>query len=206
MGARQRLADDGRYAEPDEAKIRIGKASCEVIGLLVAKGQAGMGDQDDTIIIPYTSHLKRIARRPNLNSIVVQAQTAEHLTALQSLGIKNIVIAQNKVDLVTKEQAKENFKDIKKFIKGTNLENAPIIPIAAHYGVNIDVLIQAMEEFIQGRTALIIAHRFATVLSADRIVVMNEGQIIDVGTHKELLGRCKLYEHLYRTQFSDAGG
>ncbi|MEI7836476.1 MAG: ABC transporter ATP-binding protein, partial [Planctomycetota bacterium] len=65
---------------------------------------------------------------------------------------------------------------------------------------------QAMADFIHGRTALIVAHRFATVLSADRIVVMNEGCIVDVGTHKELLGRCKLYEHLYRTQFSDAGG
>jgi translation initiation factor 2 subunit 3 len=77
-----------------------------------------------------------------------QAQTAEHLTALDSLGIKNIVIAQNKVDLVTKERAKESFKEIKAFIKGTSLEHAPIIPIAAHYGVNIDVLIQAMQEFI----------------------------------------------------------
>lgn len=77
-----------------------------------------------------------------------QAQTAEHLTALHSLGIKSIVIAQNKVDLVTKERAKESFKEIKQFIKGTTLENAPIIPIAAHYGVNIDVLIQAMEEYI----------------------------------------------------------
>jgi ABC-type multidrug transport system fused ATPase/permease subunit len=65
---------------------------------------------------------------------------------------------------------------------------------------------QAMADFIHGRTALIVAHRFATVLSADRIVVMNEGCIVDVGTHKELLGRCKLYEHLYRTQFSDSGG
>jgi len=77
-----------------------------------------------------------------------QAQTAEHLTALDSLDIKNIVIAQNKVDLVSKEQVKQNFKEIKTFIKGTLLENAPIIPIAAHYGVNIDVLIQAIEEFI----------------------------------------------------------
>jgi translation initiation factor 2 subunit 3 len=77
-----------------------------------------------------------------------QAQTAEHLTALDSLGIKNIVIAQNKADLVTREQAKQNFKEIKAFIKGTSLEDAPIIPIAAHYGVNIDILVQAMEEFI----------------------------------------------------------
>lgn len=65
---------------------------------------------------------------------------------------------------------------------------------------------QAMEEFVKGRTTLMIAHRFATVLSADRIVVMNEGRIIDTGTHAELLKTCELYKHLYNTQFADSGG
>ena len=65
---------------------------------------------------------------------------------------------------------------------------------------------QAMQEFIRGRTTLMIAHRFATVLSADMIVVMNDGRVIDTGTHQELLDRCELYQHLYRTQFVDSGG
>ena len=65
---------------------------------------------------------------------------------------------------------------------------------------------QAMEEFVRGRTTLLVAHRFATVLSADRIAVMNEGRALDVGTHQELLGRCELYRHLYQTQFADTGG
>jgi len=77
-----------------------------------------------------------------------QPQTAEHLLALDSLGIKKVIIAQNKVDLVTKEQAKENFRQIKKFISGTSAEEATIIPIAAHYGANIDLLIQAVEDHI----------------------------------------------------------
>ena len=65
---------------------------------------------------------------------------------------------------------------------------------------------QAMEEFIKGRTTLMIAHRFATVLSADRIVVMSDGALVDSGTHDELLKRCELYHHLYQTQFMASGG
>ena len=77
-----------------------------------------------------------------------QPQTAEHLMALEILGVKNIVIAQNKIDLVSKEEAKENDNQIKEFIKGTVAENSLIIPIAAHYNANIDALIQAIEEKI----------------------------------------------------------
>ncbi len=65
---------------------------------------------------------------------------------------------------------------------------------------------QAMQEFMQGRTTFLIAHRFATVMAADRIVVMNDGQIVDVGHHSDLIERCQLYRHLYNTQFSDTGG
>jgi len=64
---------------------------------------------------------------------------------------------------------------------------------------------QAMEEFIRDRTTLLIAHRFATLLSANRIIVMNAGQIVDIGPHAELLDRCSLYQHLYQTQFMNAG-
>jgi translation initiation factor 2 subunit 3 len=82
------------------------------------------------------------------NESCPQPQTEEHLLALDILGVNKIVIAQNKVDLVSKEEAKENYEDIKKFIKGTIAENAPIIPVAAHYGANVDALIQAVEREI----------------------------------------------------------
>ena len=58
----------------------------------------------------------------------------------------------------------------------------------------------ALDEFGQGRTVLVIAHRLSTVLHADRIVVMDDGRIVDVGRHDQLLERCELYRRLSRTQ------
>ncbi|MDH3364833.1 MAG: translation initiation factor IF-2 subunit gamma [Thermoplasmata archaeon] len=77
-----------------------------------------------------------------------QPQTREHLMALSIIGVDKIIVVQNKVDLVTKEQAMENYEEIKKFIKGTIAENAPIIPISAHHNMNIDTLIMAIEKVI----------------------------------------------------------
>lgn len=77
-----------------------------------------------------------------------QPQTREHLTALDIAGIKNIVIVQNKVDLVSEKVAMSNYEQIKKFIKGTVAENAPIIPVSAHQDINIDILIHALQEKI----------------------------------------------------------
>jgi ATP-binding cassette subfamily B protein len=54
---------------------------------------------------------------------------------------------------------------------------------------------------MEGRTTIIIAHRLATVLKADRIVVINQGRIVDVGTHEELVLRDPLYARLAQLQF-----
>jgi translation initiation factor 2 subunit 3 len=77
-----------------------------------------------------------------------QPQTREHLTALDIAGIKNIVIVQNKIDLVSEKNAIKNYEQILKFIKGTCAEGAPIIPVSAHHDVNIDVLIKAIDDCI----------------------------------------------------------
>jgi len=82
------------------------------------------------------------------NEKVPQPQTREHLLALQVLGIKNIVIVQNKVDLTEKENAIENYNQIKEFVSGSVAENAPIIPISAQHKINIDVLIENIEKCI----------------------------------------------------------
>jgi len=76
-----------------------------------------------------------------------QPQTQEHLMALEIMGVKNIIIVQNKIDLVSDEQAIKNYEQIKKFIEQTPYKDAPIIPISAQYNVNIDALLEAIEKY-----------------------------------------------------------
>lgn len=77
-----------------------------------------------------------------------QPQTREHLAAIEIVGIKNIVIVQNKIDIVSQERSMQSCKEIHEFVKGTVAENAPIIPVSAQHKVNMDALIYAMEKFL----------------------------------------------------------
>ncbi len=74
----------------------------------------------------------------------IKPQTQEHFIALQAKKIKNVIIVQNKIDLVSKEQALKNYNQIKDFIKGSSVENAVIIPVSAQQGVNIEKIFEEL--------------------------------------------------------------
>ncbi len=74
----------------------------------------------------------------------IRPQTQEHLVALKAKKIKKVIIVQNKIDLISKEQAMKNYKDIKEFVKGTIAEDAPIIPTSALQGVNLDKVLEEL--------------------------------------------------------------
>jgi len=84
----------------------------------------------------------------SVNEPCPQPQTREHFEALKIAETKQLVIAQNKVELGSVEDVKAQYYDIKKFIKGTFAEGTPIIPISAIHKANLDVLIQNIEASI----------------------------------------------------------
>jgi translation initiation factor 2 subunit 3 len=82
------------------------------------------------------------------NEPVPQPQTREHLYALDIIGVRRVVVVQNKIDLLTAEKTLENYRQIRDFLQGTPLAGAPVVPISANHGVNIDALIGAVEETV----------------------------------------------------------
>ncbi len=77
-----------------------------------------------------------------------QPQTREHLYALDIIGVRKVVVVQNKIDLLTAEGAAANYREIEEFLKDSPISGAPVIPVSANHRVGIDALIGAIEEVI----------------------------------------------------------
>jgi len=75
----------------------------------------------------------------------------------------------------------------------------------SHLDAANEALIQeALKRVMEGRTSLVIAHRLSTILAADEIFVIDQGEVVESGTHEDLRARGGLYAGLYETQFADS--
>ncbi len=126
-------ADDPRLAGPATRLRKVSFVDAPGHETLMATMLSGAALMDGALLLVAA------------NEKCPQPQTKEHLMALQIAGAKNIVIVQNKIDLVDEKRALESFKEIKAFVKGTVAQDAPVIPISAHHDVNISALIEAIE-------------------------------------------------------------
>ncbi len=81
-----------------------------------------------------------------------QPQTEEHFLAATIMGINRLVVFQNKIDLVPKEKAIENYQQIRKFLKGTWAENSPVVPVSALHKVNIDAAATLIHQYFPPKT------------------------------------------------------
>ena len=77
-----------------------------------------------------------------------QPQTREHLYALDIIGVRKVIVVQNKIDLLSAEEASANHKEIVEFLKGSPIAGAPVVPVSANHKVGIDALIGTIEEAI----------------------------------------------------------
>ncbi len=82
------------------------------------------------------------------NEPVPQPQTREHLYALDIIGVRKVVVVQNKIDLLSSEEAEENYRQTVEFLKASPIAGAPVVPISANHRVGIDALIEAIETTI----------------------------------------------------------
>ena len=83
----------------------------------------------------------------------------------------------------------------------------PRVLILDEATANIDsyteMLVQrALKQLLKGRTAIVIAHRLSTIRGADQIVVLHQGEVVEIGTHDELMANGNLYAHLYQMNFA----
>jgi subfamily B ATP-binding cassette protein MsbA len=192
-----------RFYDPDSGRVLIDGHDIRDVTLESLRGQIGMVTQDvitfnDTIAsnIAYGRHgatrdevvdaAKRAfaheftSRMPNGYDTMI----GEHSTGLSGGQLQRIIIARailkNPAILIFDEATSQVDADSEAKIH------------------------QAIEEIMQGRTTFIIAHRFSTVVSADVIVVMNNGRIVAHGHHEQLMRSCPVYQRLYETQLIKA--
>ena len=133
------LIKDGKCPDGSEARFTRRVSILDAPGheVLLSTMISGISFVDGAILVVDAS------------TRVPQPQTEEHFVALTIMGIKGLVIAQNKIDLVNRDKAIENYMQIRSFIKGTWAEGSPIIPISALHKVNIDALVSTINNVIK---------------------------------------------------------
>lgn len=125
----------------------------------------------------------------------------------KSAGIHHLILSQPKgYDMVITEDS--NFSAGEKqliTIARAMLHNAPMLILdeaTSSVDTRTEVLIQkAMDKLLKNRTSFIIAHRLSTIVNADKIIVMKDGRIVEIGKHNELLAENGVYASLYKAQF-----
>jgi translation initiation factor 2 subunit 3 len=101
------------------------------------------------------------------NETCPQPQTSEHLAAVENMDLENIIIIQNKIDLIKEENAKEHYSQIRKFVQGTKAAKSPIIPISAQLRYNVDAVIYYLCNLPIPKRDFISPPRFIVVRSFD---------------------------------------
>ncbi|MCW2496570.1 MAG: transporter ATP-binding protein [Jatrophihabitans sp.] len=159
-------------------------------------------------VVSQEAHMFHDTIRSNLVYAKPDATEAELLQAIEAAQIGDLVasLPEGLDTLVGDRGYRLSGGEKARLAIARMLLKAPEIVIldeaTAHLDSESELLVQrALAEALTGRTSLVIAHRLSTVLNADKVLVVDEGRIVESGTHRELLAANGLYADLYRTQF-----
>jgi ATP-binding cassette subfamily B protein len=192
-----------RLYDPTQGRILIDHHDLREVTLASLSEQIGMVTQE--------THLFHDTIRTNLLYARLDASQAELEAAAQAANIHDFIIGlPDGYDTIVGERGYRLSGGEKQRIALARviLKNPRILVLdeaTSHLDSESEALIQeALKRVMAGRTSIVIAHRLSTILAADLILVMDRGQIVERGTHTELLAQGGLYAHLYETQFSRA--
>ncbi|GAA0318772.1 hypothetical protein GCM10010302_67290 [Streptomyces polychromogenes] len=197
-----------RLYDTDHGSVRIGGADVRDLSFATLRRTVGMVTQD--------SHLFHDTVRANLTLADPEATDEDLWHALRRARVDGLVRSLPEgLDTVVGERGHRlSGGERQRLTIARVLLARPRVVIldeaTAHLDAHAEAAVQeALTEALQGRTALVIAHRLATVRAADRILVLEAGELVESGTHDALLAADGAYARLYRTQFAepaDIGG
>lgn len=167
---------------------------------------------DQIGMVTQETHLFHDTIRTNLLYAKLDATRQELEAAAKAANIHNFIMGlPDGYDTVVGERGYRLSGGEKQRIALARviLKNPRILVLdeaTSHLDSESEVLIQeALKHVMAGRTSIVIAHRLSTILAADVILVIDRGQVVESGTHQELLAQNGLYAHLYQTQFAREG-
>ncbi len=192
-----------RFYDPQSGRILLDGIPIRQLTLQALRERIGVVPQDSTVFSASALENIRYGRPGATDAEVIAAATAAHahefLTRLPE-GY-NTFLGERGVRLSGGQRQRIS-------IARAILKNAPLLLLdeaTSALDTESERAVQAaLEEAMKGRTTLVIAHRLSTVINAHRIAVLEHGQLIDIGTHAELLGRCELYARLAAAQLDSA--
>jgi ATP-binding cassette subfamily B protein len=190
-----------RLYDPTSGQIRIDGHELREVTLDSLSEQIGMVTQE--------THLFHDSIRTNLLYARLDATQAQLEAAAKAANIHNFIVElPDGYDTIVGERGYRLSGGEKQRIALARviLKDPRILVLdeaTSHLDSESEALIQdALKRVMAGRTSIVIAHRLSTILAADLILVMDRGQIVERGTHQELLDMGGLYAHLYQTQFA----